>query len=115
MVEVKFIIVGAGPSGLTFASKLMEFGEENFLVLEKENEAGGLCRSADVDGAPLDIGGGHFLASKRQAVLDLVHKFMPPEEWYTYDRISKIFIHNKEIGSPIESFIWQMPENVQER
>ncbi|NLB68459.1 MAG: NAD(P)-binding protein [Lentisphaerae bacterium] len=115
MVEVKFIIVGAGPSGLTFASKLMEFGEENFLVLEKENEAGGLCRSADVDGAPLDIGGGHFLDSKRQAVLDLVHKFMPPEEWDTYDRISKIFIHNKEIGSPIESFIWQMPENVQER
>ena len=58
---MKFLILGAGPAGLTFANKLKEAGETDFLVLEKEQEAGGLCRSIWIDGAPLDIGGGHIL------------------------------------------------------
>ena len=65
---MKYLILGAGPAGLTFANKLKEKGEKNFLVLEKENEVGGLCRSTDVDGAPFDIGGGHFLDVRRQKV-----------------------------------------------
>ena len=61
MEKYKYLILGAGPAGLTFANLLLQNGEESFLVIEKESEAGGLCRSHEVDGAPLDIGGGHFL------------------------------------------------------
>ena len=57
---MKYLILGAGPSGLTFANKLKELGENDFLVLDRNPSAGGLCRSTDVDGSPLDIGGGHF-------------------------------------------------------
>ena len=56
MEKVKYLILGAGPAGLTFANRLKELSEDSFLVLEKEQEAGGLCRSVMVDGSPFDIG-----------------------------------------------------------
>jgi protoporphyrinogen oxidase len=61
--HVRFCILGAGPSGLAFAAALKRAGCDSFVLLEKEPDAGGLCRSAVVDGAPLDIGGGHFLST----------------------------------------------------
>ncbi len=72
MEKVKYLILGAGPAGLTFANMLKRKGEESFLILEKEKEAGGLCRSAEVDGSPLDIGGGHFLDVRRCANFCLI-------------------------------------------
>ena len=65
---MKYIILGAGPAGLTFANKLLLANEESFIVLDKESTAGGLCRSVDVDGSPFDIGGGHFLDVRRPNV-----------------------------------------------
>lgn len=61
MKKYKCIILGAGSAGLSFANRLLEKGEEDFIILEKEKNAGGLCRSVEVDGSALDIGGGHFL------------------------------------------------------
>ena len=57
---MRYLILGSGPAGLTFANKLLQAGEDSFLVLEREHTAGGLCRSVDVDGSPFDIGGGFF-------------------------------------------------------
>ena len=42
MEKYKYLILGAGPAGLTFANLLLQNGEESFLVIEKENEAGKL-------------------------------------------------------------------------
>lgn len=104
----KYLILGAGPAGLSFANRLLERGETNFLVLEKEAEAGGLCRSMEVDGSPLDIGGGHFLDVRRPQVNEFLFQFMAEEEWDKYDRDSRIQIGREEIGHPIEANIWQM-------
>ena len=109
MEHYKYLILGAGPSGLTFAHTLRERGEESFLVLEKEREAGGLCRSAMVDGKPLDIGGGHFLDLKRKEVLELLFRFMPREEWQEHQRVSKIRIRGLELDHPLEANLWQLP------
>lgn len=106
-MEVKFLILGAGPAGLTFANRLQENGEKSFFVLEKEGEAGGLCRSVYNNG-PFDIGGGHFLDVKNKEILSFLFRFMPREEWNIFERNSQIFIHNQYINSPIESNIWQM-------
>ena len=105
---MRFLILGAGPAGLSFASALLEKGEKDFLVLEAEQEAGGLCRSVNVDGYPLDIGGGHFLDVRRPNVNNFLFKFMPKEEWNHYIRDSRIRINGEEIGHPFEANIWQM-------
>lgn len=105
---MKYLILGAGPAGLTIANRLKELGEESFLVLEKEQEAGGLCRSTQVDGAPFDIGGGHFLDVKREKVNRFLFNYMPRDEWDIYDRNSKIAIDKSMINSPFEANIWQL-------
>lgn len=43
MEKVKYLILGAGAAGLSFANYLKQNGEDSFLVLEKEKEAGGFA------------------------------------------------------------------------
>lgn len=106
---MKYLILGAGPAGLAFAYRLFQKGERDFLILEKEDEAGGLCRSRQIDGAPLDIGGGHFIDVKNKEVLDLLFDVMPEEEWNFYERNSKISLYGQFVNTPLESNIWQLP------
>ncbi len=113
MESVKYLIIGAGPAGLTFANMLKRADETSFLVLEAEDEAGGLCRSKEVDKAPLDIGGGHFLDVRDPEVVDFVFSFMPRDEWDRYDRVSRIDLGHSVIDYPFESNIWQLPEDEQ--
>lgn len=108
-----YIILGAGPTGLTIAHVLKSKGINNFIILEKESEAGGLCRSKEVDGKPLDIGGGHFLDAKNKIATEFLFKFLPEEEWLKYSRISNIIYNDQEMGYPFESHIWQLPIDVQ--
>lgn len=111
MEKKKFVILGAGPSGLTLAHSLVDAGvpRSEIVVIEKERVAGGLCRSEQVDGAPLDIGGGHFLDMRRKEVLDFVFRFMPREEWALFDRVSKIRLRGIEVDHPLEGNLWQFP------
>ena len=107
-MKMKYLILGAGPSGLTLANRLKQMGETTFFVLEKEKEAGGLCRSTQVDGSPFDIGGGHFLDVRRPKVNEFLFQFMPEEEWEKFDRDSRIAVNGDVISHPIEANIWQM-------
>lgn len=108
LMKMKYLILGAGPSGLTLANRLKQMGETSFFVLEKEKEAGGLCRSTQVDGSPFDIGGGHFLDVRRPKVNEFLFQFMPEEEWEKFDRDSRIAVNGDVISHPIEANIWQM-------
>lgn len=107
MEKVKYLILGAGPAGLTLANRLKDQGETSFLVLEKEAQAGGLCRSAIVDGSPFDIGGGHFLDVRRPKVNEFLFRFMPENEWELFQRDSRIRVDGAEVGHPLEANIWQ--------
>ena len=107
---LKYLILGAGPAGLTVATYLKKIRhEDSFLVLESESEAGGLCRSVEVDGAPLDIGGGHFLDVRRPKVTAYLFEFMPESEWNKFIRDSRIRFKNFEVSHPLEANIWQFP------
>lgn len=112
MKKFKYLILGAGPAGLSYATRLAQNGETSFLVLEKEDCAGGLCRSVCVDESPFDIGGGHFLDVKNPKVTSFLFDFLPEEEWDIYSRDSRIDMGSYTIGSPIEANIWQMPEDI---
>ncbi len=115
MKKIKYLIIGAGPSGLTLAHSLLNRGISlsQILVLEKENVAGGLCRSEIVDGGPIDIGGGHFLDVKHKDVLEFLFRFLPQNEWIRYDRVSKINLHDQMIDHPLESNLWQFSIDTQ--
>lgn len=105
---MRYLILGAGPAGLAFANSLLNLGEDSFLVIEKEDCAGGLCRSVDVDGAPFDIGGGHFLDTRDHGVNAFLFRYMAEDEWNQYDRDSRIDLDGALIQHPIEANIWQL-------
>lgn len=113
--EYKYLILGAGPSGLSLAHALLDQGctLDEIIVLEKEQVAGGLCRSEMVDGSPIDIGGGHFLDVKRKDVLEFIFRFLPSSEWNTFERISKIRLRSLEIDHPLEANLWQLTIDAQ--
>ncbi len=106
---MKYLILGAGPTGLSLACSLMKKGITDFLVLEKESEAGGLCRSKEVDGSAFDIGGGHFLDVRRPKVDEFLFEYLPESEWNVFDRDSRISVNGNLIGHPFEANIWQFP------
>lgn len=115
MSNHKIAILGAGPAGLSLATRLLDRGIRDFVVLEKEQAPGGLCRSLVVDDAPLDICGGHFLDVRRPNVTKFLFRFMPEREWNRFDRDSRIWIHGQMIGSPFEANIWQLDETHQKQ
>jgi protoporphyrinogen oxidase len=65
---VKICILGAGISGVTLA-RLLAADRHAVVVLEKEERAGGLCRSRTTAGFTWDEAGGHILFSKDREVL----------------------------------------------
>ncbi len=113
MEKFRYIILGAGPAGLAFAHRLLDRGERSFVVLEREAEPGGLCRSSLADNAAIDTGGGHFLDTRIPEVLDFLFRFMPLEEWQLFDRRSSIDFGTHRVDYPIESNIWQMEPGLQ--
>lgn len=52
----KYVILGAGVSGLAVALALARKGETDVLIVEKEPDVGGLCRSLKWEGCTLDFG-----------------------------------------------------------
>lgn len=115
MKNYKYIVLGAGPSGLTFVHSLIDNGvsRDQILLIEKEPAVGGLCRSEQVDGAPLDIGGGHFLDVRKKEVLEFLFRFLPENEWNTFERVSKIRLRGQEIDHPLEANLWQFSKSDQ--
>ena len=107
---MKYLILGAGVAGLTFATSLKKNrGEDSFLILERNAEAGGLCRTAYSDGTPIDIGGGHILDVRRPHVNKFLFEFMPQDEWNRYVRDSRIELGGVTVSHPLEANIWQFP------
>ena len=113
MKKVKFLILGAGPAGLTFANVLKQNKINDFIVIERCMQAGGLCKSVQTDGSDLDIGGGHFLDVRRPEVVNFLFEFMPRGEWNEFTRDSQIYVHGTHIGHPFEANIWQFNEQLQ--
>ncbi len=108
-----YIILGAGITALTLLKKMRQKNITNILAIEKENMPGGLCRSFDVQGHVVDIGG-HFFQTKYKDVEDFLFESFPKDKWYQIDpRITKINIENKDIDYPLESNLWQLPINKQ--
>lgn len=50
LLQEKIVIVGAGPAGIAAASKLLEYGYQNIVVLEANDRIGGRVETEYFDG-----------------------------------------------------------------
>src|SRR5688572_17975737 len=53
--QTKFVIVGAGFGGLGMAKALKTAGEDDFIILEKGSDIGGVWRDNTYPGATCDV------------------------------------------------------------
>ena len=110
MPHHKYIIIGAGPTGLGAAYRLKELGTSDYIVLEKEPTAGGLSTSfVDEQGFTWDIGG-HVQFSHYKYFDDLMMKALGEEGWLSHQRESWVWIKDRFVPYPFQNNIGKLPK-----
>ena len=104
MKHVEFLVIGAGPSGLSLAYHL----QGDTLVLEKEDQVGGLCRSIHHDGGVFDIGG-HSFHTPYPEVYELVHNLLDGN-LCVQQRDAKVYTNGALIPYPFQKFFDRVPD-----
>lgn len=103
--NVKYLIIGAGISGLTFAN----FIKDDYLIIEKENEVGGYCRTIK-KGEYLWDYAGHFFHFKTDEMKKLFEDLMKDEELIFQEKNTKIYYGDRLIDYPFQMNIHQLPQ-----
>ena len=103
--NVKYLIIGAGISGLTFAN----FIKDDYLIIEKENEVGGYCRTIK-KGEYLWDYAGHFFHFKTDEMKKLFEDLMRDEELIFQEKNTKIYYGDRLIDYPFQMNIHQLPQ-----
>lgn len=117
----KYVVIGAGVSGLAVAGLLREKGDE-VVVYERDVCPGGLIKCRRVNGSLFHTCGGHVFNSKRQDVLDWFwSKFSKEEEFTKADRNACVFmdkngtsLEHDDILYPIENHVYLFDKNTQQ-
>lgn len=105
-----YCIVGAGPSGLTAAYKLLK-GGKTVLLIERNDKIGGLARSYNYDGQIFDIGPKRFHTDD-QIVLDFIDE-VTKGDIFTIGRSTKVHFLNKYFEWPLQTKdLIKMPPHV---
>jgi protoporphyrinogen oxidase len=94
-----FLVIGAGPAGLTAALELCRHGYRP-LVIEAGDTVGGIARTENHQGNRVDIGG-HRYYSKDPAVTALWHDLLP-HDMRTVRRLSRIHYRSGFLPYPLE-------------
>lgn len=101
----KTLIIGGGISGLTLAHYL----KDDFLIVEKENEVGGYCRTIKNPHYVWDYAG-HFYHFKTKEMKQLFLSLVEPEQIITQKKVTKIYYKGKLIDYPFQMNIHQLPK-----
>jgi protoporphyrinogen oxidase len=92
------LVLGGGPAGLT-AGYLLGKAGRNVLVLEAEDQVGGLAKTVERDGYRFDLGGHRFF-TKALEVDDLWHEVLG-DEFLRRPRMSRIYWNNRYLDYPL--------------
>src|SRR5215210_7407056 len=98
MREKPTVVLGGGPAGLTGAYLLAKMGLP-VIVLEAEDQVGGIAKTAVRDGYRFDLGGHRFF-TKAKEVNDLWNEIMA-EEFLRRPRMSRIYWNRKFLDYPL--------------
>lgn len=106
MKQVKTLIIGAGISGLTAANYL----KDDYLLIEKENEVGGYCRTVRQRDYIWDYAG-HFFHFKTEEFKKLFHDSMGEDDLVFQNKNTKILYKSKLIDYPFQTNIHQLEKD----
>jgi protoporphyrinogen oxidase len=96
-------IVGAGPTGIGAALRLLELGETDFLLIDAAEAPGGLASSCvDEQGFTWDLGG-HVQFSHYQKFDEYMDLAFPAEGWLWHERESWIWLKDRFIPYPFQN------------
>jgi len=112
MDKVKYLIIGAGPTGLGAAYRLKDLGESDYLIIEKNAWVGGLAASfVDDKGFTWDIGG-HVQFSHYKYFDDAMDIALGKEGWLHHERESWVWIHDRFVPYPFQNNIRYLPPEI---
>ncbi len=94
----RVVILGGGPAGMSAAWRLAQAGGR-IILLEKENQVGGLCRTTEYKGFRFDLGGHRFISQDAQLVEAI--KILMGEELLIVRRKSVVRAMGKEFMYPL--------------
>jgi protoporphyrinogen oxidase len=92
-------VLGAGITGLTAAYFLQQYGYSP-LVIERDNQVGGLAKTVNYNGFRFDLGGHRFLTSN--ADLERFVKNLLNHRYLVVNRTSNIYLNNRYIKYPLQ-------------
>ncbi|HJP81596.1 MAG TPA: FAD-dependent oxidoreductase [Candidatus Saccharimonadales bacterium] len=104
--HVNNLVIGAGISGLTFAN----YVKDDYLILEKESEVGGYCRTIKNDRYVWDFAG-HFYHFKTEEMKKLFLSLVEPEEIIEQKKITKIYYKDALVDYPFQMNINQLEKD----
>jgi protoporphyrinogen oxidase len=104
--RTRYLIIGAGVSGLAFADWLRD---DDYLLVEAEREIGGYCRTIKRDGFVWDYSG-HFFHFRHPEIERYLVDRMSPQRVLRLERDSRIWYADRFIDFPFQKNIHQLPE-----
>ena len=104
MKKIKYIILGAGVSGLAFANNI---SSNDYLIIEKENEAGGYCRTKRSNGFVWDYAG-HFFHFSNANLKKQFEEITNSDETVVRTKNTKIYYKGYYVDYPFQKNIHQL-------
>lgn len=99
------IIIGAGVSGIAYAN----FTNNQYLILEKDSQIGGFCRTIKKSGFVWDYSG-HFFHFRNKDIEEFVCKNIALDKLFNTKKITQIYYKGRYIDFPFQSNIHQLDQ-----
>ena len=111
---MKYIVIGAGMSGLACANMLQDRGNE-VVVFERDSRPGGMIKCDIVEGSLFHRTGGHVFNTRRSDVMNWFWSHFDKENEFTksFRNSTVAFDNTLIVPYPIENHIYYFDQNVQ--
>ena len=105
-LKTKYLIIGAGISGLTIANYIKN-DNKDYLILESENEIGGYCKTIKKNDYVWDYAG-HFFHFKTEQFKKMFLDNISKQDIIYKEKCTKIVYKDKLIDYPFQMNIHQI-------
>ena len=105
-MKTKYLIIGGGITGLTLANYLLD----DYLIIEKESEVGGYCRTIKKGDYIWDYAG-HFFHFKTDEFKEKFLNVIPKDDIIYQDKCTKILYKDKLIDYPFQTNIHELEKS----